>query len=294
MLSQKLKSALGGILGFSLIIILSCLISQYGIQYSITKGVFNQDLLYKLLGESRRIFSRVCMMRADEYFHGGVTLAAMKCRSGANVEHGEHDGHAHEEEEHVHSLDGHEEKPVNAYKQVEAIKGVSKWNVLFYMGQLISIDKHVHLRKEEQKEMVPWYIFATELDPNNIHAYVIGGYWIGQVLDSPEEGIAFLSSGLRKNPDAWQLYSSMAEIYLSEIKDYPKALSFFQKAASLFTRENVTRHESWEILMYIAGCYQFLGNKKEALVRYQWISKYFPEDKVSAMKVRELSAQVTP
>ncbi len=278
MLSKKIKLMIFGIFCVFFILSIASSINQYSIQFSIEKGVFNQDLIYKLMGESRRIFSRLCMMRADEYFHGGVTLASKKCRYGLNQKEENHEEHHHEHEQ-----------DISAFKEVEAIEGVSKWNFLLYMAELINIDKHMHLRVEEQKEMIPWYVFATQLDPHNVHAYEIGGHWIGKVLNLDEEGIQFLKRGLSANPNAWEIYYSLGEIYIDQKKDYATALEYFRKAADLFTKENVTPHESWQVYMFIASCHEQLGHQKEALITYKNILKVFPEDKVSLYKIKELS-----
>ncbi len=274
-----------------LLLMIAPAINAYNMAFSLDKGVYDQDMIYRLIGESRRIFSRVCMMRADEYFHGGVTLAAQKCKSGVEENMNDHDAHGHDASGHdAHGHDAHEHAgDPSAFKQVQAIRGVPRWNFLLYLGELINIDKHMHLSGAERKEMVPWYVFATQLDPHNIHAYVIGGYWIGSVLKKPEAGIDFLSTGLRRNPDAWKLYVSLGQIYLQEKHDHAQALRHFQKAASLFTEENVTRHESWQVYLYIAACHEWLGNKEKALISYKNILKYFPDDPISRKKVEELS-----
>jgi tetratricopeptide (TPR) repeat protein len=278
------------------LLVLTPSLHLYYLRFSLDKGVFHQDMIYKMIGESRRIFSRVCMMRADEYFHGGVTLAAQKCRYGANAPkpsphaQQEHALHQIKGEDHHHHH-AHEEDH-SAFKKVEAIKGVPRWNCLLYLGELINIDKHMHLREEEQKEMVPWYIFAVQLDPHNVHAYVIGGYWIGTVLEDTEEAIRFLKRGLTQNPKAWPIYAALGELYFQQQKDYGQALRSFQKAASLFTKENVTPHESWEVYLFIAACHEWLGNTQKALTTYENILKYFPDDKVSRQKVEELRSEL--
>jgi tetratricopeptide (TPR) repeat protein len=201
-------------------------IDTYQNNFLAGKGVFEKDPLYRVLGETRKIVSNYSYIKGDEYLHGGVT--AEDARMCEALEH-----KVQEQRDPSHGAD-------NTYprKAEEDVTGISKLNVLPYLGSIIHISKHIHLQGEEEKELLPWFYYAVRLNPENIDAYVIGGYWIGVRLDRPDEAIRFLEEGLMHNPNSWQIYTQLGEIYFLNKKDYRQALASLQKAYNTLTDEN--------------------------------------------------------
>jgi tetratricopeptide (TPR) repeat protein len=74
---------------------------------------------------------------------------------------------------------------------------------------------------------------VTDLDPQFVYAYVFGALIIAQDLGQFEQGMGFLEKGVRNNPDDWWLPFELGFLNYVYARDYPKALSYFEKAARL-------------------------------------------------------------
>lgn len=237
------------------------------------KGVVGKDILYKALGETRKILADSAFMKGDEYLHGGVVAKdKSKCQEIERMP-------EHVKDARAYTHRGH---PRRERKEGAA---VPVWNILPYLGGVIHISEHVHLHGEEEKELLPWFYYAVRLDPNNVDAYVIGGYWIGSRMNKPDEAIKFLKEGLANNPDSWRIYAQLGEIYFINKKDYEQVLTNMQKACELFTGENSDKFDKKEVYTFMAASYEKLGETDKANEFYGKILALFPEDKAALEKI---------
>jgi len=238
------------------------------------KDLAQKDILYRILGEARKIFSVSSAVTADVYFHGGFypsdfeRLHMMERMDG---------DHAHEHE-HVHICgeNGEHLSYGGTGRKADEVTDVSRSNVLLYLGDTVHLARHIHLHGEEEKEMLPWLYYAVRLDPHNINAYVVGGHWLGRRLNMEEEAIKFLHEGLRNNPDSWEMYNEIGMVHFSVRKDYGQALEYFQRAEGFMGPENADDFDKSHIYAFIAGCYDKLGQAENAEEFFTRSKELFP------------------
>jgi len=261
-----------------LLFFLTPLIDNYQYDFLLKKGIFEKDMLYKILGETRKLLSNDAYLKGDEYLHGGiVTRDKSECEGMTHIA-------DHKEGSHEHSH--HHEHP---HKESEKTSAISKLNILFRLGEMMHITEHIHLHGEEEKELLPWFYYAVRLNPENINAYVIGGYWIGQRLNRTEEAIKFLEEGIRHNPNSWQVYAGLGEIYFIAKKDYRQALTSFQKAYGLINDENADKYDKRRVCAFLAASYEKLGDADKAIEFYRKELILFPRNESVLKKISSLS-----
>jgi len=81
----------------------------------------------------------------------------------------------------------------------------------------------------------PLLDIATNLDPHLLVAYQFGSTFLS---DSPPRGagkpllaVQLLERGLRANPDEWQLYQDLGNVYYFDMKDYPRAAAAYEEGS---------------------------------------------------------------
>lgn len=257
-------------------------IDNYQYAFLLQKGIFEKDMLYKILGETKKLLSDYADLRGDEYFHGGIVATGEnKCEEMTRIV-ADHKEGRHE--------DPHYHEP--PHKDDKETSDISRLNILFRLGEIIHITEHIHLHGEDEKEVLPWFYYAVRLNPENIDAYVIGGYWIGQRLHRTDEAIKFLEEGLSHNPDSWQIYTLLGETYFINNKDYKHALANFQKSYDLLTDENSDKYNKREVYTFIASSYERLGKTDKAIEFYRKTLNLFPQDKSLQKKVNSLLSKI--
>ena len=279
------------------ILIIAPYIDNYNLSFLSSKGVAGKDILFKTIGRAKIALSNMSYLRADEYFHGGVERRAewgQECISQSDAhEHKHEDAHGHEHEheheqghKHEHKHDhGHVCGPECEHEHHD--KGyISKprFNPLPRLAEKIELHEHRHLSGMQEKETLPWFYYAAKLNPQNVKAYVVGGYCVASCLDRPDEGIRFLREGLRYNPDSWEIYAEIGNIYYREKENYQEAIIYYEKARSLFTDEVPDKYERRNILIFLRECYEKTGDDLKAEDIHEEVLKYFPENQVLEIK----------
>ena len=155
--------------------------------------VAGEDILALVLGDTRRVVSFAALKKADAYFHGGVESL-------------EGDGVAHlqaEEDEHAHAS----ERPLT-----EDEAHVNHWSPWTWLSRRVHVQTHQHLTPERAEELLPWLWVACRTAPANTQAYESTAFILSKWLNRPDEAVALLKEGLRKNPESIEV-----ELYLGEI-----------------------------------------------------------------------------
>jgi len=246
------------------ILLISPHIDNYTYAYLSKKGVVEKDILFKTIGEAKILLSDISYITADIYFHGGR-------------------GKFFEEEEECVSHPG--EPHEHAYKHIHA----PKFNLLARLAEKLKFHEHRHLAGEEEKETLPWFYYAAKLNPHNIDAYVVGGYWAGSMLDRPDEGIRFLKEGLRHNRDSWRIYAEIGNLYFKMKEDYGKAIIYYEKAHSLITCKDADKYDRRTVLTFLAACYEKAGDNLKAINIYREILTDFPNNETLKQRIEDLS-----
>ncbi|MBU1044065.1 MAG: hypothetical protein KJ915_06665 [Candidatus Omnitrophica bacterium] len=257
-----MKKLIFPIIALFFIIILSSKIDTYSQNFLIQKpsDELSNQIFYKTFGEFREYLSDLSYLQADAYFHG----QGQRCKEENCTE-----NHIETPEEHKAEHAPKEEHPVFT----------KSLNPLLNISQTMLINKHRHLSGNEQKEMLPWFYFAVKLNPHNEQAYCIGGFWLATRLNKIDEAIKLLEAGIKNNPDSWEIYSTLGEIYIIQKKDYPKAAYNFEHAKILGDQQSADKFKKKIIYTFLGEAYKKLGKTEQAQVLEKELDKLFSTDK---------------
>jgi tetratricopeptide (TPR) repeat protein len=92
-------------------------------------------------------------------------------------------------------------------------------------------------RAEKFPQLYQLVDMTTSLDPHFLDAYVYGGLLLVIAKQFPQ-AIAIYEKGIAANPDAWQLPHDLGRLYFLELRDYEKALHWWQVTDGLPGRPN--------------------------------------------------------
>ena len=198
------------------------------------------DLITQIFGESRSMLSTKFVRTGDIYFHGGFTRR--DCPDFGHVEHGEppaeesgedescpacagvEGGHEHHDGAHAasghgpaddgaHDADGHLRHDSGGSGSGEPWKSLSRGQWVRALRREIRPSGHRHLHtKRETKEVLPWFWVATKVDPHNVQAYDLGTFWLARQTGEPGKALDFVTEGIGKNPDAFELELARGEV----------------------------------------------------------------------------------
>jgi tetratricopeptide (TPR) repeat protein len=241
---------------------LSSNIESYNTEFLEKKGYrdFDKDILNRVFGELRTYLSSAAYINADIYFHGGLYDFHEECSLLTPAHMSSHEEKEHDRHEHSH----HTQKSI--------------LNPLIRISEKLSIARHRHITGNEEKELLPWMLYSAKLNPKNEKAYVIGGYWLAMRLKKVDEAISFLHEGIRNNPESWEIYLMLGEIYLVTLKDYQNARIYFEKAKDLAENKKADKFDIRSIYSFLAEAYDKTGDPEKAFNLYTRLLKYFPED----------------
>jgi len=250
---------------------LSSNIEKYNTEFLEKKGCgdLDKDVLSRVFGELRTYLSSASYINADIYFHGGVYDFHEDCSLFAPG----HISSRHEKEN-----DGHDGHVHGHLPQKETL------NPLLKIADKISITDHRHISGNEEKELLPWMLYSVKLNPKNEKAYVIGGYWLGMRLNKIDEAINFLHDGIKNNPESWNIYLMLGEIYLTGLKDYQDARIYLEKAKDLAENKKVNKFDMRPIYTFLAEAYDKTGSPEKSIRLYEKLLNLFPGD--AAIKKR--------
>lgn len=259
---------------FFTVLISSSVDAEYH-SYLASHKVYDVPVVWQILGEGRSIVSNLSILQADLYFHGGA-------------------GHFYEEHQHGLALagagKGEEDEEHHAEK---AVAPVSPFNVLFRISRAIGLTEHKHLHGADVKEIIPWLYYAAKLDPNNIQAYTLTAFWLGDRLGKVEEAVAFLKEGLSNNPDSWEINAELGRIYCQHIKDHAAAKRYLLRAKELISSAPHDRFQERYVLSWLAETDEALGDRIDALPIYERIKVLFPGTTVYEERIKTIEDEAT-
>jgi len=233
---------------------------------------FDVPVLMRMLGEGRSILSNLSILQADRYFHGGV---------------------GHEDERHQGSLSILENETADEdYSPVVKSKSkVSPYNILFRIPEETEVTEHAHLNGDQLKEIVPWLYYASEIDPHNVRACTLTGFYIADKMGKVDEGIAYLRKALRNNPESWEISAELGRIYYQHEKNYTEAERFLYRAWLLLEKTPHDKFQERYVLTLLAACYEKQGRTKEAMKLYEHIQELFPDAAPVRERIKKLSSK---
>jgi hypothetical protein len=154
----------------------------------------NASAIGRMLGEFRTSMSDMILLKTESYLHGGVNYLS-------------HTTDPELGSQNNHQADALIPSPEKDYRgwvgKLE--REIKPWNIV---GQ--------HAAHTDGRQLLPWFRLATLSDPHHVHAYTSGGYWLSR--HSVSEAIAYLEEGLHANPEAFQLYLTLGQVRLKQLR----------------------------------------------------------------------------
>jgi len=230
-------------------------------------GVTGGSFISQVLGEGKGIVSGMSLLQADRYYHGGVYQVC---------DHFTGEGEDHPGEGESEDLfPGHDLK-------------AKPYNLLFRLAGETKITKHVHLEGDQLKEMIPWLYYSVKADPHNVGAVTLAAYYLSQRFGRVDEAVALLEQGRRDNPDSWEIYAELGNIYFSKMGDVDKAILFLSRAKQLLGKTQHDRFQARYVLTLLGASYEKAGDLPAAVEQYEVIHELFPDNTAISEKLSHL------
>jgi hypothetical protein len=172
------------------------------------------SLLDQILGEARMMISDGMILKADEYFHGGVRISDCTHADDHAENHLALPGTAH-----THAEEHDAQQPEAPPRDL--------WN---WVNTRIHVAEHRHMDGDQARELIPWYWAAVRMDRRNVQAYLLCASVISQELRRPAEALRILEEGIRNNPGDAELEIDAGCIHLNRLHDSSAALACFERA----------------------------------------------------------------
>ena len=170
------------------------------------------DMLVQVMGGTAELAGNQAYQEADVYFHAGTQ---MKCTHEG--------GSAKCEENDCHQLRNSEMDYLPFHSWFQRMQASSAPQI------------HRHLAGAENKEILPWFVVSTRLNPHLVEAWSTGTYWFYRTGDV-KRSEQFVCDGIRNNPTDYRLYFDRGVLYY-HLQQWDKAV-----------RDLHTAHRLWKNL----------------------------------------------
>jgi tetratricopeptide (TPR) repeat protein len=152
---------------------------------------------------------------------------------------------------------------------------------------------HVHPEGEHVQEIMPWLRFATQVDPDNVEAYLVASFWMsGNESRRPDLALDILREALRHHPRDYRIYNEKGRVHLI-MQDAKKAAIAFDAGISLWpsdqdAEDEGVRNELAQMITYRAFLYELDGDAQEAVRLLERAGEMFPENRAIAQRIEDL------
>ena len=219
-----------------------------------------QDPFYRIFGSAKEAIGDALFLKADSYFHGGVET---ENRSAETAEELGREGPIAEEET---------ASPARAEDWIARV------------NHEVRRQEHIHLTKDKQKEMLPFFAMALELDPHNIPAILTAAFWLDKSFDRTDEAIQILRKGIANNPDAWELDAQIANLYFYRKKNYAESELHYSAAIRKAKSGGLVRFRRIDLTVHLAESYRLEGKRARALESYREASSLYDTETTTPLK----------
>ena len=144
-----------------------------------------------------------------------------------------------------------------------------------YIGGHLGSDR----RFPELKRLVETVV---ALDPHFVDAYTLGALFLSYSAGDIAGAISLLERGVRANPTSWEIPHDLARTYYLDLKDYPKALHWFEVTDRLPGRPHY-------VPRFIARLYAATGQRETALELWRAMRDSATSDWVREIAEREIA-----
>ena len=138
-------------------------------------------------------------------------------------------------------------------------------------------------------EFMPLLRLVTWLDPSFMMAYQVGGWWLSNKLNKPEEAISFFKEAIRNNPQRFEGYYELGWLYYRTYGNYSESLRYFNTALQYANQPE----DNVMLLAIIASLEEKRGNIAIATQLWQNIAKtgIEPQAAIAQRRLAELKMQ---
>ena len=144
-----------------------------------------------------------------------------------------------------------------------------------YIGGHLGSDR----RFSELKRLVETVVV---LDPHFVDAYTLGALFLSYSAGDIAGSIALLERGVRANPTRWEIPHDLARTYYLDLKDYRKALHWFEVTDRLPGRPHY-------VPRFVARLYAATGERETALELWLAMRESATSDWVREIAEREIA-----
>lgn len=123
---------------------------------------------------------------------------------------------------------------------------------------------------------------VVTLDPHFVEAYTLGALFMNYTGGNIPGAIALLERGTRANPTRWEPPHDLARTYYLDLKDYQKALRWFEVTDRMPGRPHY-------VPRFIARLYAATGQRETALELWQAMRDSATSDWVREIAEREIA-----
>ncbi|MBN1269899.1 MAG: hypothetical protein JXB04_09940 [Kiritimatiellae bacterium] len=157
---------------------------------------------------------------------------------------------------------------------------------------------HRHTQGRDVHEIMPWLRFATQVDPDNVEAYVTAAYWLADAGQRPDLAEQVLREAQRLHPHDYRVYQEKGRLYLLQHRG-PEAAAAFDAALHLWpsgldSEDGDVRHDFGRITAYRAFLCEVEGDGATALDLFRRASAMFPNNEALRHRVEELERGEMP
>jgi tetratricopeptide (TPR) repeat protein len=248
------------------------------------QGGEGKSLLASVMGDSRQLFANQLFTKGDIYMHSGYYPSIFDTKKLHAPKEGEkpEDHATHKHDENGRCLTNEGETDILGPPK----DWIDKFSRNFY------VTEHSHLENGNEREMLPWLKFASEMDPHQIDTYTVAAFWLRTSLKKPKEAEEFLREGLRNNPKNPELLLELAKVYHDDYHDIDHARNLLELAEAQWDKQEAPKKNPDMLLLEqmvarLADLEFKAGNYERALVHYTRLYELSPAPKVIAEHIRK-------
>ena len=140
---------------------------------------------------------------------------------------------------------------------------------------LWSIQYYSNYRIEDRYRYVEhiYRDIITDLDPHYMDAYLTGALIMVIEAKQPESALRLLDKGIASNPAEWILAFEAGYVCYNDLRDYPRAAAYFEKAIAVPDVHPIVRR-------FYAEMYDKAGDKRTSLREWMAIQETADDDYV--------------
>ena len=163
--------------------------------------------------------------------------------------------------------------------------------VMMKWGDAIAPKQHTVLGGGDLEEIMPWFRFATKVDPQNVDAYVTAAYWCVR-NGHPERAKKVLDEALEKNPDDFEVLLAMGHAFrqtgmsAAAEEAYEQGLQAWSSRTDRDERE--MRVHLTELLLSLGSLCEERGDIDQAITYYASLQQRFPEHNAIGERITAL------